>query len=81
MPERSVEKTPSLTPEKARQGRPGPRVLLVLLGGLVLAMAVWALVEMYGWTIEPNQQDQVGDPATVGEGNTGGGATTPAPAQ
>jgi hypothetical protein len=34
--------------EKARQGRWGGRVLLVLVCGLVLAGIVWFGVEMYG---------------------------------
>ncbi|MDW6021697.1 hypothetical protein SAZ10_07955 [Mesorhizobium sp. BAC0120] len=41
--------------DKARQGRRGRNVLLILLGGLLLAFIVWALVEIYGRTIEPPQ--------------------------
>lgn len=72
MPDRPNEKSPTLTPEKARQGRRGPQVLMVLVGALVLAMVVWGLAEIYGWSIKPSQEQQVGDPATVEEGATGG---------
>ena len=41
--------------DKARQGRWGRNVLIILLGGLLLAFIVWALVEIYGRTIEPPQ--------------------------
>ena len=46
---------------KARQGRLGSPVLMVLLGGLVLAMVVWGVVGIYGWMIAPDQPS--GDPA------------------
>lgn len=39
--------------EKARQGRNGPRVLIVLICGLLLAMLVWWGVETYGVSIAP----------------------------
>lgn len=41
--------------EKVRQGRNGPRMLLVLLGGLALAMLVWWGVETYGVAIAPDE--------------------------
>ena len=72
MADRPTEKSPTLTPEKARQGRRGPQVLVVLICAMILVMIVWGAVEIYGWTIEPSQQEQVGDPATVEEGATGG---------
>ena len=75
------ETPPTLPPEKARQGRRGWQVLLVLVSALVLVMIVWGLVEIYGWTIRPPQDEQIGDPATVEEGTTGGGITMPAPAE
>lgn len=71
--------TTTVATDKARQGRRGWPVLTVLISGLVLVMAVWAVVEIYGWAIRPPQQEQVGDPATVEEGATGG-ITMPAPA-
>lgn len=79
MPEHHPENPPTLTPQKARQGRRGSPVLMVLIGGLVLAMIVWGAVEIYGWAIQPSQEEQVGDPATVepAETNT---TTAPAPA-
>lgn len=51
---------------------------MVLIGGLVLAMIVWGAVEIYGWAIQPNEEQQVGDPATVEPAETG--SATPAPA-
>lgn len=44
-----------IEPEKARQGRNGPRILLVLICGLALAMIVWWGVETYGVAIAPDQ--------------------------
>ena len=43
--------------EKARQGRNGPRVLIVLICGLLLAMLVWWGVETYGVSIAPDTPD------------------------
>ena len=40
---------------KARQGRRGLPVLIVLVVGLLLAMLVWWGVEMYGEAIAPEQ--------------------------
>lgn len=51
-----------LSPNKARQGRRGVPVLIVLVIGLVLAMAAWWAAEYYGMAIEPSGQQQVGDP-------------------
>jgi len=59
-----------LTPDKARQGRPGWPVLRVLVGGLVLALIVWGLVAIYGAYIRPPASEQVGDPATVNRPGT-----------
>jgi len=44
-----------IEPEKARQGRNGPRILIVLICGLVLAMLVWWGVETYGVAIAPDE--------------------------
>lgn len=51
-----------LPPNKARQGRRGVPVLIVLLVGLVLAMGAWWIAEYYGTAIEPPGQEQIGDP-------------------
>lgn len=40
------------TATEARQGRRGKPVLMVLVGGLVLAMIVWGGVEMWGESID-----------------------------
>lgn len=78
MADQNRENPPTVTPQKARQGRRGSPVLMVLIGGLVLAMIVWGAVEIYGWAIQPNEEQQVGDPATVEPAETG--SATPAPA-
>jgi hypothetical protein len=44
---------------KARQGRRGFPILLVLIVGLVLAMGAWWIAEMYGVAIAPD--DPVGE--------------------
>ncbi len=38
--------------EQAKQGRSGHRVLLILVVSLILAMIVWAGVELYGNLID-----------------------------
>ncbi len=38
--------------QKAKQGRSGVRVLIVLIAGLMLALAVWGGVEFYAEAIE-----------------------------
>lgn len=43
-----------IEPEKARQGRNSPRILIVLICGLLLAMVVWWGVETYGVSIAPD---------------------------
>lgn len=45
---------------KARQGRRGYPVLVVLLASLALACAVWFVVEQYGQAIE-TPQTQTGE--------------------
>lgn len=50
--------------DEARQGRRGVQVLIVLVVGLFLAMAAWAVAELYGYTITPADEQQVGDPQT-----------------
>lgn len=47
-----------LEPNKARQGRRGPQVLIVLICALILAFVVWWAVGLYGSAIEP--EDPVG---------------------
>lgn len=59
-----------ISPDRARQGRPGWPVLGILIGGLALALVVWGLVEIYGAYITPPASEQVGDPSTVNRPNT-----------
>ena len=56
---------------RARQGRSGTPVLVVLLVALALAALVWNGVEMYGEQIAPAPQDRI----------DGAAATPSAPAQ
>lgn len=44
-----------IEPEKARQGRNGPRILIVLICAMLLAMIVWWGVEMFGQAIAPEE--------------------------
>lgn len=73
------DKAPVLPPEKARQGRWGFNVLTVLVVSLLLAMAVWWGVEIYGGAIEPTSEEQVGDPQTVQPPESGAPTTTTMP--
>ena len=50
--------TKSVDPNKARQGRSGWQVLVVLVCALVLAMIVWWAVGIFGGAIAP--EDPVG---------------------
>jgi len=66
-----------VTASEARQGRRGVPVLMVLIGGLVFAALVWAIVEFYGESIRneaqevetggqaPVEQSAPDDPATL----------------
>ena len=47
-----------ISPEKARQGRRGRRVLLVLVAALVLALAAWGVAEFYGQAIKTPATEQ-----------------------
>ena len=40
--------------DKARQGRSGHRVLMILVAALVLAAAAWGGAELYGVVIAPS---------------------------
>jgi hypothetical protein len=53
------ELTKIVKPEKARQGKWGGQVLVVLVVALALAAIVWIGVEMYGQDIEPANSQQV----------------------
>lgn len=48
----------TLPPEKARQGRWGAQILVVLVVGLVLAGLVWLGAEFYGRSMEDNSTQQ-----------------------
>jgi len=47
-------------PTKARQGREGKPVLVILVVSLLAALAVWGLVEIYGNAIAPETPAQNG---------------------
>lgn len=44
-----------IEPEKAKQGRSGRRVLVILVCGLALALIVWLGVEIFGGAIAPEE--------------------------
>jgi len=46
-----------LSATRARQGRCGLPVLMVLIGGLILVAIVWAIVEIYGEGIQDESQE------------------------
>ena len=46
---------PKVSDTKARQGRKGFPVLIVLVVALVLAMGAWWIAEIYGVAIAPEQ--------------------------
>ena len=58
----------TLPTDKARQGRRGFPVVIVLICGLLLAMAVWWGVEIYGESLDNSQkvelQRSTDDPTT-----------------
>lgn len=56
----------NVSTQEARQGRRGAPVLYILIGGLLLAALVWAVVEFYGVSIEEPSQE-VGQPNTPAE--------------
>jgi hypothetical protein len=64
--------TKEIDPNKARQGRRGTQVLMVLIFGLILVMIVWWGVGLYGGAIDP--EDPVGGAPTE---QPAGDATVP----
>jgi hypothetical protein len=44
--------------DRARQGRWGSHVLIILVVALMLAAGAWAIAEFYGASIEPSQPTQ-----------------------
>ncbi|MEX0405594.1 hypothetical protein ABGN05_07980 [Aquibium sp. LZ166] len=46
---------PQVPETKARQGRKGVPVLIVLVAGIILAMGAWWIAEIYGVAIAPEQ--------------------------
>ncbi len=42
----------TISTDRARQGPRGRHVLMILIGGLILAMVAWAGVEFYGEEID-----------------------------
>lgn len=56
---------PNVATDKARQGRWGGRVLIVLVVALILAAIAWWAAEIYGGAIEPtNPMDEAPAPST-----------------
>jgi hypothetical protein len=83
-----MEKT--IPTKKARQGPLGRPVLLVLLGGLALAMIAWGAVEIWGEHIDQPAAELPGAVTTTPPADTQpapgttqqpSGLTEPAPAQ
>lgn len=55
----SNESGVTLTPVEARQGLLGRPVLMVLLGGLALALVAWAMSEMFGEAIDSGSSGDI----------------------
>ena len=60
---RDTDKQVDLSATQARQGLLGRPVLMVLIGGLVLAMIAWAVAEMFGESTDNDAATQVEDVA------------------
>jgi uncharacterized RDD family membrane protein YckC len=65
-PKPTAPESPQKLPaDKARQGRWGGRVLMILVVALVLAAIAWWAAEIYGVAIEPtNPMDNAPQPST-----------------
>ncbi|GLS30588.1 hypothetical protein SAMN04488498_10395 [Mesorhizobium albiziae] len=50
--------TKTIPTDKARQGRWGSQVLVVLIAALVLAAGAWAIAEIYGEATDPQNPGQ-----------------------
>jgi flagellar basal body-associated protein FliL len=58
-----------ISTDKARQGKRGQPVLIVLIAALVLVAIAWAISEFYGQSIEDDAV--VSPPGVEGEANGG----------
>lgn len=54
---RSTDGSVDVSATRARQGRRGVPVLMVLVGGLILVAIVWAIVELYGEVIQDESRE------------------------
>ena len=50
--------TKTISTDKARQGRSGRHVLVILVVALLLAAGAWAIAEFYGAAIDPSEPVQ-----------------------
>lgn len=63
------------TPVEARQGFLGRPVLMVVIGGLVLAMVAWGISEMYGEAVDNDAATDINQTTTT----TPNAVVTPGP--
>lgn len=59
------DRAPNLPADKARQGRWGGRVLMVLIAALILAAVAWWAAEIYGVAIEPTNPTEDAPPPST----------------
>jgi len=60
-----------ISTENARQGPRGIHALAMLVGGLILAVIVWVIADMYFFQIAPDQKDfQAEKPANATQTGT-----------
>lgn len=79
---RGLQPEPTLTATDARQGRRGRPVLIVLLGGLLLAMLIWVPIEWWGNSIAPDSPaNQPPEQVSPGPAESSVPQSSPTPSQ
>lgn len=53
-------------PDKAKQGRSGRRVFVILIAALVLAFMAWGIADLYFFRIAPDETESPAEPGQSG---------------